>query len=225
MTFCSEAKMLNICNSYVFFFISCLQQFSLKNIYIFIIKIIIKIVQILPGKTNKVQWYNLKTSWALVHFVQITNYMTLASYKIGFPFNLESALCLRDGAPSALHILCRCGLLQVGDRLLSINGIPTEDGTLEEAHQLLRDSALANKVAVEVEFDVAGTSGFKRRNRLVLQQNIISLQSQSFIRVGGSQQWNFPRKAAHKERSGPGHHHQWWVVQRRGWTPGGSVAH
>ncbi|KAM9342659.1 glutamate receptor-interacting protein 2a [Pholidichthys leucotaenia] len=49
----------------------------------------------------------------------------------------------------------RCGLLQVGDRLLSINGILTEDGTLEEAHQLLRDSALANKVTVEVEFDVA----------------------------------------------------------------------
>uniref|UniRef100_A0A8C2X3F4 Glutamate receptor interacting protein 2 n=1 Tax=Cyclopterus lumpus TaxID=8103 RepID=A0A8C2X3F4_CYCLU len=49
----------------------------------------------------------------------------------------------------------RCGLLQVGDRLLSINGIPTEDGTLEEAHQLLRDSALANKVTVELEFDVA----------------------------------------------------------------------
>uniref|UniRef100_A0A3Q4BXR3 PDZ domain-containing protein n=1 Tax=Mola mola TaxID=94237 RepID=A0A3Q4BXR3_MOLML len=49
----------------------------------------------------------------------------------------------------------RCGLLQVGDRLLSINGIPTEDGTLEEAHQLLRDAALANKVTVEIEFDVA----------------------------------------------------------------------
>ncbi|XP_075330830.1 glutamate receptor-interacting protein 2-like isoform X3 [Odontesthes bonariensis] len=49
----------------------------------------------------------------------------------------------------------RCGLLQVGDRMLSINGIPTEDGTLEEAHQLLRDSALANKVTVEIEFDVA----------------------------------------------------------------------
>lgn len=44
----------------------------------------------------------------------------------------------------------------MGDRLLSINGIPTEDGTLEEAHQLLRDSALANKVTVEIEFDVAG---------------------------------------------------------------------
>ncbi|KAK9971083.1 hypothetical protein ABG768_026978 [Culter alburnus] len=49
----------------------------------------------------------------------------------------------------------RCGVLQVGDRLLSINGIPTEDGTLEEANQLLRDAALANKVTLEVEFDVA----------------------------------------------------------------------
>ncbi|XP_010874187.2 glutamate receptor-interacting protein 2 isoform X3 [Esox lucius] len=49
----------------------------------------------------------------------------------------------------------RCGLLQVGDRLLSINRIPTEDGTLEEANQLLRDAALANKVTLEVEFDVA----------------------------------------------------------------------
>ncbi|KAF6731761.1 Glutamate receptor-interacting protein 2 [Oryzias melastigma] len=45
----------------------------------------------------------------------------------------------------------RCGLLQVGDRLLSINGIPTEDGTLEEANQLLRDAALTNKVVLEVE--------------------------------------------------------------------------
>lgn len=51
---------------------------------------------------------------------------------------------------------CRCGLLQVGDRLLSINGIPTEDGTLEEANQLLRDAALTNKVSLDIEFDVAG---------------------------------------------------------------------
>nr|XP_023475676.1 glutamate receptor-interacting protein 2 isoform X2 [Equus caballus] len=49
----------------------------------------------------------------------------------------------------------RCGLLQVGDRVLSINGIATEDGTMEEANQLLRDAALAHKVVLEVEFDVA----------------------------------------------------------------------
>ncbi|KAM9475063.1 glutamate receptor-interacting protein 2a isoform 2-T2 [Clarias gariepinus] len=49
----------------------------------------------------------------------------------------------------------RCGVLQVGDRILSINGIPTDDGTLEEANQLLRDAALSNQVTLEVEFDVA----------------------------------------------------------------------
>uniref|UniRef100_A0A8C9PXN6 Glutamate receptor interacting protein 2 n=1 Tax=Spermophilus dauricus TaxID=99837 RepID=A0A8C9PXN6_SPEDA len=49
----------------------------------------------------------------------------------------------------------RCGLLQVGDRVLSINGIATEDGTMEEANQLLRDAALTHKVVLEVEFDVA----------------------------------------------------------------------
>lgn len=44
----------------------------------------------------------------------------------------------------------------MGDRVLSINGIATEDGTLEEANQLLRDAALARKVVLEIEFDVAG---------------------------------------------------------------------
>lgn len=48
-------------------------------------------------------------------------------------------------------------MLQVGDRILSINGVPTDDGTLEEANQLLRDAALSNQVTLEVEFDVAGT--------------------------------------------------------------------
>lgn len=57
---------------------------------------------------------------------------------------------------SPFSLIGRCGLLQVGDRLLSINGIPTEDGTMEEANQLLRDAALTNKVTLEIEFDVAG---------------------------------------------------------------------
>ncbi|XP_060036611.1 glutamate receptor-interacting protein 2 isoform X2 [Erinaceus europaeus] len=49
----------------------------------------------------------------------------------------------------------RCGLLQVGDRVLAVNGVPTEDGSLEEARQLLRDAALAQQVALQIEFDVA----------------------------------------------------------------------
>ncbi|XP_059367002.1 glutamate receptor-interacting protein 1-like isoform X12 [Carassius carassius] len=49
----------------------------------------------------------------------------------------------------------RCGMLQIGDRILSINGIPTEDSTLEETNQLLRDSSITSKVTLEIEFDVA----------------------------------------------------------------------
>lgn len=64
--------------------------------------------------------------------------------------------CLLVPFPSFPNVDCRCGLLQVGDRVLSINGIATEDGTMEEANQLLRDAALTNKVVLEIEFDVAG---------------------------------------------------------------------
>lgn len=60
-------------------------------------------------------------------------------------------------SPTFSILDCRCGLLQVGDRVLSINSIATEDGTMEEANQLLRDAALTNKVVLEIEFDVAGT--------------------------------------------------------------------
>ncbi|XP_064305092.1 glutamate receptor-interacting protein 1 isoform X13 [Phalacrocorax carbo] len=49
----------------------------------------------------------------------------------------------------------RCGVLQIGDRVVAINGIPTEDSTFDEANQLLRDSSITNKVTLEIEFDVA----------------------------------------------------------------------
>nr|XP_021137183.1 glutamate receptor-interacting protein 1 isoform X8 [Columba livia] len=49
----------------------------------------------------------------------------------------------------------RCGVLQIGDRIVAINGIPTEDNTFDEANQLLRDSSITNKVTLEIEFDVA----------------------------------------------------------------------
>ncbi|XP_077769856.1 glutamate receptor-interacting protein 1 isoform X9 [Canis aureus] len=49
----------------------------------------------------------------------------------------------------------RCGVLQIGDRVMAINGIPTEDSTFEEANQLLRDSSIMSKVTLEIEFDVA----------------------------------------------------------------------
>uniref|UniRef100_UPI00358E435D glutamate receptor-interacting protein 2-like n=1 Tax=Myxine glutinosa TaxID=7769 RepID=UPI00358E435D len=49
----------------------------------------------------------------------------------------------------------RCGLLQLGDRIVGVNGISTRDGTLDEAHQLLRDAAFVGSVVLEVEVDVA----------------------------------------------------------------------
>ncbi|KAF4072584.1 hypothetical protein AMELA_G00264800 [Ameiurus melas] len=66
---------------------------------------------------------------------------------------LSAPACIRFIEPDSPAE--RCGVLQVGDRILSINGIPTDDGTLEEANQLLRDAALSNQVTLEVEFDVA----------------------------------------------------------------------
>uniref|UniRef100_H2MST2 Glutamate receptor interacting protein 1 n=1 Tax=Oryzias latipes TaxID=8090 RepID=H2MST2_ORYLA len=49
----------------------------------------------------------------------------------------------------------RCGILQIGDRILTINGVPTEDSTLEETNQLLRDSSITAQLTLEIEFDVA----------------------------------------------------------------------
>uniref|UniRef100_A0A8C5FNM9 PDZ domain-containing protein n=1 Tax=Gadus morhua TaxID=8049 RepID=A0A8C5FNM9_GADMO len=49
----------------------------------------------------------------------------------------------------------RCGILQIGDRILSINGVPTEDSTLEETNQLLRDSSITAQLTLDIEFDVA----------------------------------------------------------------------
>uniref|UniRef100_A0A3Q1H9K0 Glutamate receptor interacting protein 1 n=1 Tax=Acanthochromis polyacanthus TaxID=80966 RepID=A0A3Q1H9K0_9TELE len=49
----------------------------------------------------------------------------------------------------------RCGILQIGDRILSINGVPTEDSTLEETNQMLRDSSITAQLTLEIEFDVA----------------------------------------------------------------------
>ncbi|XP_026109219.1 glutamate receptor-interacting protein 2-like isoform X2 [Carassius auratus] len=81
----------------------------------------------------------------------------------GFGLQLQGEVFATEplSAPACVHFIEpdtpaeRCGVLQIGDRILSINGILTEDGTLEEANQLLRDAALANKVILEVEFDVA----------------------------------------------------------------------
>ncbi|XP_023668467.2 glutamate receptor-interacting protein 1-like isoform X3 [Paramormyrops kingsleyae] len=49
----------------------------------------------------------------------------------------------------------RSGILQIGDRVLAVNGVPTEDSSLEETNQMLRNSAVGSRVTLEIEFDVA----------------------------------------------------------------------
>lgn len=63
--------------------------------------------------------------------------------------------------------MCRCGILQIGDRILSINGVPTEDSTLEETNQLLRDSSITAQLTLEIEFDVAGK---KKNQKIILSE-------------------------------------------------------
>ncbi|XP_006814840.1 glutamate receptor-interacting protein 1-like [Saccoglossus kowalevskii] len=55
---------------------------------------------------------------------------------------------LEPGGPAE-----RCGVIQVGDRVLSVNGKCTEDRTLEESVQVFRDSG--TQCSMEIEFDVA----------------------------------------------------------------------
>uniref|UniRef100_A0A8C9VT04 Glutamate receptor interacting protein 1 n=1 Tax=Scleropages formosus TaxID=113540 RepID=A0A8C9VT04_SCLFO len=49
----------------------------------------------------------------------------------------------------------RSGILQIGDRVLAVNGVPTEDSSLEETNQMLRNSPVGSSVTLEIEFDVA----------------------------------------------------------------------
>nr|XP_009859030.2 glutamate receptor-interacting protein 2 isoform X2 [Ciona intestinalis] len=49
----------------------------------------------------------------------------------------------------------RSGVLQSGDRLLTVNGYQCEDCTLDEVTQMLSDAYLSGMVVIEVEFDVA----------------------------------------------------------------------
>ncbi|XP_038237340.1 glutamate receptor-interacting protein 1 isoform X11 [Dermochelys coriacea] len=82
---------------------------------------------------------------------------------VGFGVQLQGSVFATEtlsSPPLISYIDCdspaeRCGVLQIGDRVMAINGIPTEDSTFEEANQLLRDSSITGKVTLEIEFDVA----------------------------------------------------------------------
>ncbi|CAM9352500.1 unnamed protein product [Lampetra fluviatilis] len=82
----------------------------------------------------------------------------------GFGLHLQGGTFSTDvfGAPLLIGYIEpdspaeRCGLLQPGDRILSVNGIPTAElGSLAEVSQYLHEQALVGSASLEVEFDVA----------------------------------------------------------------------
>jgi C-terminal processing protease CtpA/Prc len=52
----------------------------------------------------------------------------------------------------------RCGLMQPGDRIISVNNQTLEGLSLEEARKLIKDSG--SNLRLETEFDVAGKFSF-----------------------------------------------------------------
>nr|XP_014352752.1 PREDICTED: glutamate receptor-interacting protein 1 isoform X3 [Latimeria chalumnae] len=98
----------------------------------------------------------------VVH-TETTEIVLVADPIIGFGIQLQGSVFATEtlSSPPLISFIEpdspaeRCGILQVGDRVLAVNGIPTEDSTLEEANQLLRDSSITSKVTIEIEFDVA----------------------------------------------------------------------
>ncbi|XP_077194854.1 glutamate receptor-interacting protein 1 isoform X14 [Paroedura picta] len=98
----------------------------------------------------------------VVH-TETTEVVLTADPIIGFGIQLQSSVFATEtlsSPPLISYIEAdspaeRCGILQIGDRVLAINGIPTEDSTFDEANQLLRDSSITSKVTLEIEFDVA----------------------------------------------------------------------
>ncbi|XP_074869524.1 glutamate receptor-interacting protein 1 isoform X3 [Carettochelys insculpta] len=98
----------------------------------------------------------------VVH-TETTEVVLTADPIVGFGIQLQGSVFATEtlsSPPLISYIECdspaeRCGVLQIGDRVLTINGIPTEDSTFEEANQLLRDSSITSKVTLEIEFDVA----------------------------------------------------------------------
>ncbi|XP_055368080.1 glutamate receptor-interacting protein 1 isoform X16 [Betta splendens] len=98
----------------------------------------------------------------VVH-TETTEVMLLGNGIMGFGLQLQGGVFATETLSSPPLIAYidpdspaeRCGILQIGDRILSINGVPTEDSTLEETNQLLRDSSITAQLTLEIEFDVA----------------------------------------------------------------------
>ncbi|XP_071960184.1 glutamate receptor-interacting protein 2-like [Antedon mediterranea] len=87
--------------------------------------------------------------------------MTLNSPNGDYGLMLEGGVFASDvlGTPAIVAFLEpggvaeRSGVLNIGDRILAINGVYTEDVTLDDAHLMLRESG--PRCMLQVEFDIA----------------------------------------------------------------------
>ena len=81
----------------------------------------------------------------------------------GFGFVLQGSIFsteLLDSPPTIAEIERNSiadlsGRLQPGDRLVAINGVPTEEQTLDDVNSILNESVLLGRVVLEIEYDVA----------------------------------------------------------------------
>ncbi|XP_071810478.1 glutamate receptor-interacting protein 1-like isoform X1 [Asterias amurensis] len=87
--------------------------------------------------------------------------VTLYSRSCDFGFNLQGGVFTTEilGSPAVIGFIepggkaDKCGIMQAGDRILTINNRYTDEVTLEEANQLLRESG--QQCTLLLEFDVA----------------------------------------------------------------------
>uniref|UniRef100_A0A8C4QWG3 PDZ domain-containing protein n=1 Tax=Eptatretus burgeri TaxID=7764 RepID=A0A8C4QWG3_EPTBU len=109
---------------------------------------------------------SLGTSYQPPRFGQATRRETMTVELIGDPpgggfgILLQGSTFSRTAAPLVAYIepespADRSGMLQVGDRLLVINGISTCGLSVAEAARYLQEAALAGSAKLELEFDVA----------------------------------------------------------------------
>ena len=81
----------------------------------------------------------------------------------GFGIGLSSGVFATDfmGGPKLIDAIDEnspaeeCGTIQIGDRILSIDDVPLDDASIEEAMGMLSDCARRGRVNLEIEFDVA----------------------------------------------------------------------
>ena len=69
-------------------------------------------------------------------------------------FAPEMTTCRHVCDVTCAVIVCRCGVLQEGDRVLAINDAPLEGRSLQECNKLLNESGM--RITLLVQFDVAG---------------------------------------------------------------------